>query len=270
MSGLRSTGLTLFLAVVLFIPAASALEDVSPVSAVLQGLEGEVEAFRHGATEWVEAAQGTEYAGRDQLSTGEKSWALLQFHGNHLLKMQAETEMSVERLWKRSDTGDEVTEIKLSKGEILNRVRKLPTRGSIYSIRTPTATSSVRGTRFSVRVYEKDGKWLTDIRVLDGVVEVTNRVGMQLTITDAEEAEISEISMPSEPAAMGADAQEGLAGDMATLEQTGTGGEGDPSGLQKDSKQLQQQINQLIEGLETDIEEPSESDLEDRDDSNMF
>lgn len=241
------------LAVGISAPLLVAQEGSSQAAGVLHELGGIVEANRTGSTEWVTATSGERYQDKDRLSTGEESWAILEFHENHRLRMQANTELSIRRLRLSAETGDEVTEINLPKGEILNRVRKLPTKGSIYTIHTPTATSSVRGTRFAVRVYEKDGEWLTEIRVLDGVVEITDRAGRQLRITDAEEAEISEITMPEAPEKMDAASQASLEKDMAGVEQPSPGGE-DKALEGRD--QLQKKVDKLLEGLETEIDQP--------------
>jgi hypothetical protein len=208
-----------FFTVAFWVPALGAQEGSPQSGAVLLELGGVVEAYRVGSTGWAAAARGERYADKDMLSTGEESWAVLEFHQSHRLRMQANTELSIRKLRRTSEKADEVTEINLTKGEILNRVRKLPTKGSIYTIHTPTATSSVRGTRFAVKVYEKDGEWLTEIQVLDGVVEITNRAGRQLRITDAEEAEISELSIPEAPEKMDAASQASLEKEMAGVDQ---------------------------------------------------
>lgn len=69
------------------------------------------------------------------------------------------------------DSANSKTTIDLKTGEITNSIEKKLSEKSTYEVTTPTATMSVRGTVFHVRVYEKDGVIYTDLNVLDGKVE---------------------------------------------------------------------------------------------------
>ena len=61
------------------------------------------------------------------------------------------------------------------KGDFLFHVGKAFSIGGEFKIRTPTAWAGVRGTIFSVKVYEKNGQSVTDIEVFEGSVWVQKK-----------------------------------------------------------------------------------------------
>lgn len=236
------------------------------LQARVQDLTGSVEGYRETEGEWRVASKGEQYLDRDALSTGEASWVQLLFQNQHQLRMQENTELTIRQLFRRKDTGDEVTELELSSGEILNRVRRLPTSASIYTIHTPTATSSVRGTRFLVRVFQRDGEWVTEIQVLDGLVEVTDRVGQILEITDRQAAEISELGVPQHPRSMNRSERRALSQGFRALSATAT----EPQQLEMDANLLENYIQDQLLDLDMEINKPVEVDMDDKDDPGLF
>lgn len=258
------------------LPAGFAQPDQKQAEATVLDLNGTVEAFRVGADDWTGTQKGDHYVDRDALSTDADSWALLEFHNHHQLKMSENTELTIRKLYKEVDTGEETTEIDLSAGEILNRVREMPTEGSIYTIHTPTATSSVRGTRFAVRVYKKEGQWQTDVLVLDGVVEVTDRAGKLLRITDGEQAEISELGAPQGVQRMERGSRQSLQQNMNALQGEGAAApqieseQGMQESLLDGVDSLEEQMDEALEDLETETSEPTEIDRDDDNDSDLF
>jgi len=240
------------------------------VQGTLMELEGTVEAYRASDGEWVDAEKGMFYLERDALSTAEKSWALIEFQEKHQIKMKENTELTIRQLYKRADTGEEGTVLDLSVGEILNRVQKLPTEGSIYTIHTPTATSSVRGTIWSVKVYKKDGKPFTEVRVLEGVVDVTDQAGKVLQLTDGEETEISELGVSDSATKMDSAAQSEMKTDAQTLTPMEEGIEEEALDLEGQADSLEDNVEDTIESIETQIEKPLEQSDDDDDDRDLI
>jgi len=240
-------------------------------SAVLKEMAGTVDAYRITTDEWEEAKKGERYMAKDALSTDEASHALLEFHDNHRLEMKENTEMTIRQLYRRTDTGEEGTVIDLTVGEILNRVKDLPTEGSIYTIHTPTATSSVRGTRFRVRVFKVEEEWYTEVQVLDGIVEVTDQAGKMLEMTDGQEADISTLGVPGAATTMDSETKGDLEQGFEGLE-TGAMdlGDLDSTDLEMGIESIEEQVEAEIETIEADIEEPPEIDPDDDNDSDLF
>ncbi len=240
------------------------------VQGTLLDLDGTVEAYRASDGQWIGAEKGMLYQERDALSTAEKSWALIEFQEKHQIKMKENTELTIRQLYKRADTGEEGTVLDLSVGEILNRVQKLPTEGSIYTIHTPTATSSVRGTIWGVKVYKKDGQSVTEVRVLEGVVDVTDQTGKVLQLTDGEETEISELGVSDSATKMDSAAQSEMRADAQTLTAAEEGIEEEALDLEGQADLLENNVEDTIESIETEIEKPLEQSDDDDNDRDLI
>lgn len=257
---------------------APAGQNVKQITATVKDLAGTVDAFIAASGEWIEATSGAKYIEKDALSTDKKSWTVLEFHDKNLLKVGEKTELTIRKLYAKVDTGDEQTEIDLTKGQILNRVRDLPTSGSIYTIHTPTATSSVRGTRFAVRVFQKKKQWITEVKVLDGIVEVTDKTGKVLKVTDGEQTEISELGVPDKAEKMSQRTENRLDKDMRnaagffdTTTEAKDEGLGESVGDLEDSvNTLEDKVDTTLEGIEVETEEPAKIDNEDDNDDDLF
>ncbi|MDR0586138.1 MAG: FecR family protein [Treponema sp.] len=130
--------------VIVMVLAAAALWAQSP-RAVIKSVQGTVEIKKPGAT-WVPAAAGQALEEATLVSTGFKSSALLEI-GNSTLVVRPLTRLSLREI--RSAAESERVEIQLSAGRIRADV-KPPTggRNTDFTVRSPTATASVRGTVF--------------------------------------------------------------------------------------------------------------------------
>jgi hypothetical protein len=135
----------------------------------------------------------------------------------------------------------------------------------------------VRGTRFGVRVYQKDGTWITVVEVMDGIVEVTDKVGKVLQITEGEETEISELGTPDKAEKMDRASRRNLQNGMqpldsasATGEEEGGTGEVSAGDLTEFVDSVEVQVDQTLEGLETETGEPARIDSDDDNDSELF
>jgi hypothetical protein len=112
---------------------------------VIRDLRGTVEVKGPGAPGWQAAAVGQELGGDTLVSTGFKSEALLDL-GNSTLLVRPLTRLSLGEL--ESAAKGERVELGLRAGRIRAEV-KAPVGGKVeFTVRSPIATASVRGTVF--------------------------------------------------------------------------------------------------------------------------
>jgi hypothetical protein len=139
------------------------LAALYPQNAVIRGVSGTVEVKLPGSADWVKAAVGQRIDKAAIISTGFKSTALVAL-GNSVLTVRPLTRLSLEELAVAS-SGDAQVTLNLQSGRIRADV-KPPENGRVnFTVRSPTATASVRGTSF-----EFDGSTL---RVSEGLVHVS-------------------------------------------------------------------------------------------------
>jgi hypothetical protein len=261
----------IILLLILIWTSSVSAQQSQEIEAEVIALEGTVEAYRDESGQWETVEKGEKYSERDAISTAEDSWAELLFHNKHTMRMKENSEMTILQLSRRLDTGGQTTEISLSVGEVLNRVRELPTQGSIYTIHTPTATSSVRGTEFVVRTYEKEGRPVTEVQVIEGLVEVTDRLDQALEITDGQQAAISELGVPDAAEPMTPGQIKNLRSQMKGMGTTKGAEGGFESSLEESVGDLEEQVESEIQDMETiQIEEPPEIDQDDDMDDDLF
>jgi hypothetical protein len=130
--------------------------------AVIREINGTVEIKVSGSSEWIPARRGQSIARTAVVSTGFKSTAVIAL-GNSLLSVQPLTRLTVDEI--QAVAGNERVSINLQTGRIRADV-KPPTGGKTeFTVRSPSATASVRGTSF-----EFNG---VNLRVEEGRVHVT-------------------------------------------------------------------------------------------------
>jgi hypothetical protein len=119
------------------------------VAAVIREVSGTVETKAPGAAEWKAAAAGQELDTASLISTGFRSTALVGI-GNSTVTVHPLTRLSLEEI-AEGQNGDTVT-LNLRTGRIRADVKPPAGRAIDFSVRSPVATASVRGT-----VFEFDG-----------------------------------------------------------------------------------------------------------------
>jgi hypothetical protein len=113
--------------------------------AVIREISGTVELKASGAADWSPARRGQEVGRNTVISTGFRSTALIVL-GNSTILVQPLTRLSVEEL-VRSGGGERVS-LNLRAGRVRADVSP-PLNGTTeFTVRSPTATASVRGTSF--------------------------------------------------------------------------------------------------------------------------
>ncbi|WP_038078338.1 FecR family protein [Treponema primitia] len=131
--------------------------------AVILDVSGNVEIKAPGA-EWVPAVVGQQLENTAMISTTFKSTARISL-GNSVLTVRPLTRVTLEEL--REDTGNERAALHLQTGRIRADVTPPSGGKTDFTVRSPIATASVRGTSF-----EFDGRRLA---VAEGRVRLSGR-----------------------------------------------------------------------------------------------
>jgi hypothetical protein len=134
--------------------------------AFIRELTGTVEVKVPGAAAWNPARQGQELQRNTLVSTGFKSSAVIAL-GNSTLTVQPLTRLSLEELIRTGTT--EKVDLNLRVGRIRAEVKPPVGGATEFTVRSPSATASVRGT-----IFEFDGIRLS---VDEGRVHVSGSGG---------------------------------------------------------------------------------------------
>lgn len=148
---------------------------IEPAKARLVALRGAVRAQVSSRASVTSASQGLRLSIGGWLETGPGASATLEFADGSRLMLMDNSRIVFDRLSAYGQTGMVDTRMRLQRGRAANRV--IPARGpaSRYIIETPSATSSVRGTRFRVNAGGDAQPGSTE--VLEGKVQVGGAQG---------------------------------------------------------------------------------------------
>ena len=109
----------------------------------------------------------------DRLTLGKDASVLLEFADGTRQLLSGDAEVELVRVNRFSDTGIGDTTIRILRGDTENRV---PRAGTRFEIRTPSANTAVRGTRFRVKVPPSEQN-RSRVEVLEGTVDVSGDKG---------------------------------------------------------------------------------------------
>jgi ferric-dicitrate binding protein FerR (iron transport regulator) len=126
--------------------------------AVVREVRGTVEIKAPGAAAWVKAAVGDRIGKNALVSTGFQSGAILAVGGS-LIALRPLTRLSLEEIVR--NRGGERVELRLQAGRMRAEVRPPAGGKTDFTVRSPMATASVRGTAFEMdtqRVRVEEGR----------------------------------------------------------------------------------------------------------------
>ncbi len=148
-----------------------AYSDEEPVlKSEIMETKGSVLIQSADSTDWKQLFVGDEVHTGDMIKTGSDSFVVLSFFDNSTSRLDENTEISLDTLFYNTDRSyEQRIGIGVVKGTVWSRVLRLIDKDSDFSIQTPTAVATVRGTALDVSV-DEEGK--TDVQVADNVVEV--------------------------------------------------------------------------------------------------
>jgi hypothetical protein len=138
----------------LFAPSLYAQEN-----AFFREVSGTVEIKASGSTAWANAAAGDRIEKNTLVSTGFRSTAVIVL-GNSVIMVRPVTRLSLDEII-RNQSGEQVN-LYLQTGRVRAEVNP-PSGGKIdFTVRSPTATASVRGTSFE---FDTENLWVDEGRV---------------------------------------------------------------------------------------------------------
>ncbi|MBN2402828.1 MAG: FecR domain-containing protein [Spirochaetes bacterium] len=140
----------------------------------VEATKGEA-AYKKG-NQWLPLTKGQILQEGAKISTGVKSWAVLNINGD-TLRIQQLTMMEIYS--NRLTSTDKNTHVGLKHGTLKARVGKIGTLKTSFKISTPVATSSVRGTD---EVNKQGFKFGNTVHVDSGSLEVEDRNGVTHTV----------------------------------------------------------------------------------------
>jgi ferric-dicitrate binding protein FerR (iron transport regulator) len=174
---------TLLAGILLFIQNICAPVLYGQEAAYFRELNGTVEVKAPGAASWTAAAAGDRIEQAAQISTGFKSRAVIVL-GNSVIVVQPVTRLSLEELIRNQ--GGEQVSLYLQTGRVRAEVKPPAGETVNFTVRSPVATASVRGT-----VFEFDGE---TIRGLEGRTQYSLPNGRETYVTEGESSYVDESS----------------------------------------------------------------------------
>lgn len=121
----------------------------SSASAKVIGVHGKVE-VKHPDQSEVQVELGMQLTIGDEIISAEDSFVMIEFNDQSQLRVQENTRLRLENMQILGDGGLTDTLIELRYGRAESSVPKQAGKSSRFRIKTPSATSSVRGTEFRV------------------------------------------------------------------------------------------------------------------------
>jgi len=126
--------------------ALTALPSLFALDAEVVTVNGKVE-YQNAAGAWKALTAGETLTAGTMISTGFKSEATVKL-GASILTVKALTRMTLTQLVEKEDTVD--TELYLEVGNVKAEVNSFNNKKNAFSVKSPVATASVRGTVFEI------------------------------------------------------------------------------------------------------------------------
>ena len=139
--------------------------------AVIRDIAGTVEVKHAGNDAWEAAERGQTLSGDSSISTGFRSTALIAL-GNTLLTVRPLTRLTITEL--SQDRDPERVDLNLEAGRVRAEVNPPDNAGIDFTVRSPAATASVRGTVFEFDTY--------NVTVVEGAVEFSGAMGTPVMV----------------------------------------------------------------------------------------
>lgn len=133
--------------------------------------------------EWCSVEKDTVLGQGDEISCDPDGAVLLQFADNSTIVIRNTTQLKIASFF--TEGGVVKTEILLKMGEVAAQVHKSEATKSDFRIKTPTGTSSVRGTSFTVNHDPGANRTITSVK--EGTVVVTDLKGSETVLTAGKE-----------------------------------------------------------------------------------
>jgi hypothetical protein len=137
--------------------------------ATLSDLAGEVQIQKAGENDWLPVEKGMPLEQKDRLKTGSDAYAEILYDDGSIVKMEANSELTLEEVSADSRSKKIASKISLWFGRLLLNIVSFTHSQSRFSVKTPTVVAGVRGTEFVVESLTEEQ---SDIGVVNGQVSV--------------------------------------------------------------------------------------------------
>lgn len=145
-----------------------------PASAVvISSTEGKVLFLKNGSYTWAQVSRGQVLSPGDQLKTATGAQAVVSFDDGTTITLNPSTSFTLQQ------SNAAASEMRLSVGSLRAWISKSLNRR--FSVRTPTAVCSVRGTEFQVDVNPRGE---TNVQMFGGLLAVADRDGNEVLVRD--------------------------------------------------------------------------------------
>lgn len=165
----KLTCMLLFL--VLITVSITAQQTKKGPQAIIKKVVQDVDSKKENSPDWKQAKPGEALYTGDEVKTGKKSLAVVQFTDKSTVMLR---ENSIAKIFADKNDKKLVKNTVLDKGQLYFEVTKQ--KGDEFRFTTPTMVASIRGTRGLIEV-EPDGNSL--LMVEEGLVEVTPQEGVK-------------------------------------------------------------------------------------------
>ena len=143
-------------------------------SARVHFVQGDAQVLLPGATAPVALQAGQALPEGARVQVPADGFINVRLSDGTVIRVQADSEVRLRQLRRRGRAGDAQSVLELERGGVESTVPPSRSGARRFEIRTPMASTSVRGTRFGVQL-DRDGRTLT--AVTEGSVAVGQRTG---------------------------------------------------------------------------------------------
>lgn len=146
-------------------------KNIVQMEAYITYLTGDVEILRRDTTDWQPARTNQKLFEGDRIRVNKNSMAELITEKKSVIRLSGNSALEITKLAKDPVRKTETSRFALSLGRLWNKVRKLISPKSEYSISTPVAISGVRGTVYSIDILPNND---TRFKTYSGSINVWN------------------------------------------------------------------------------------------------
>ncbi|WP_223645603.1 FecR domain-containing protein [Corallococcus sp. EGB] len=175
-------------------PVVTAAEAKKVVELVLSSFEGDVQ-VRHGEGPWESASKDMPLRPTDVVRTGRGSWAVVLNGESVELRMEADTEISVEEL------SDELSKVLLGSGLATATVRGRPNVRHTFVLKAKNGDAEA-STSQGTFTMSNNGKGTVSVGTREGDVKLTGKEGKFVIVRAGQRSIVRPGQAPTEPDAI--------------------------------------------------------------------
>jgi hypothetical protein len=171
-------GLTVILSIILLLPVQAQEAKAAPAQGselTVSFVNGTVQVRRSGSPTWVPLALNNKVAEKDAVRTGKASEAELKFPDGSTIKLKEGVEVEADALVEKCA-------IKHNRGSVFFKIAKTILTKGAFTVQTPTATATIRGTAFAINI--RDGS--ASFAVVQGKIGVKGAMGDEIAVKAGE------------------------------------------------------------------------------------